>query len=323
MAQDLFRRFSNQPAPRPTTEPGSKPPGEESGPDKAKVKTAVSEGEVMSAIDKVPPMPAVVQSLLKQMGNQQSSTSDFEDLIRQDMVIAGRLLKLVNSPFYNLSNPVASLSQAVTLCGLSSLRALVLASSTANLMNLDLSAYGFAEKGLWKNSFATAALAKAVAQESKAGPQCEEEWFVAALLRDVGMLVLGPFLAKADIKLRADPDRAEIDILRRERQVLGYDHCWVGERIGERWKLPEPLRLCIARHHRIPTDVSASTMRQLAAVRIAERIGYAAGIGLLKDHPFDAHIDGMLIHAAGLNAESFSQLMKRVPAVVSSSEMPL
>ncbi len=268
-------------------------------------------------------MPAVVQQLLKQLGVQTSSTSDFEDLIKQDMVLAGRLLKLVNSPFYNLSNPVASLGQAVTICGLSSLRALVLASSTAGLMNVDLSAYGFGDKGLWKNSFATAALAKAVAQEAKAGQQCEEEWFVAALLRDVGMLVLGPFMTKAGVALRGDPANPDADIIRRERQVLGYDHCWVGEQVAERWKLPDQLRLCIARHHRIPTDVSAATMRQLAAVRLAERIGYAAGIGLLKDHPFDAHIDGMLIHAAGLDPESFSRLMKRVPAVVQSVEMPI
>jgi HD-like signal output (HDOD) protein len=188
-------------------------------------------------------------------------------------------------------------------------------------MNMDLDAYGFADRGLWKNSFATAALAKAVALEAKAGQQCEEEWFVAALLRDVGMLVLGPFLAKSGIRLVAEAD-AEIEIMRKERQVLGWDHCWVGERVAERWALPEQLRLCIARHHRIPTDVNANTMRQLAAVRLAERIGYAAGIGLRKDHPFNIHIDGMLIHAAGLDPVAFGRLMKRVQVAADPPAQP-
>jgi HD-like signal output (HDOD) protein len=131
------------------------------------------------------------------------------------------------------------------------------------------------------------------------------------------MLVLGPFLRRRNVTLKRVP--GEHDILAMERQELGFDHCWVGERVAEKWRLPQGLRLAIAKHHRIPTTASAGDLRQLAAVRLAERLVYAAGVGVLSDHPFDQHIDGLLIQAAGLDPQSFQRLMGEIPRLVSGA----
>jgi len=191
----------------------------------------VSEIEVLGAIERIPSMPLVVQKLLARSGNLASSTADLEDLIKQDIALAGRLLKLVNSPFYGLDKQVSSITQAVAIIGLASLKSLAVAASTSNILAVDLSGYGFADKGLWLNSCATAALAKSVAQRNGATRDEAEEYFVAGLLRDIGMLVLGPFLAQQKISLRKITDvkpgdaKPDHDILRRKRETLGFDHC--------------------------------------------------------------------------------------------------
>jgi HD-like signal output (HDOD) protein len=277
------------------------------------------DGEIAAAVDRVPPLPAVAQKLLALVGDQQTTATQLEALIKQDMVIAGRLLRLVNSPFYGLGRTVGSISQAVTLIGFGSLRSLVVAASVANILTLDLGAYGFTDRGLWKNSIATATLARAIAQQTGDNLRAEE-YFVAGLMRDIGMLVLGPLLAQRQITL-VRPEEGEADILRLERGAFGYDHCRVGDRVGEKWHLPDRLRLCISCHHRIPTSASPDDLHQLAAVRLAERLTYASGIGLGKAHPFDAHIDGVLVSAAGLDGSGFEKLVQQVPAIIATSEM--
>ncbi len=282
----------------------------------------LDEAEVMTAIERIPALPKVVQELLSTVGRDGSSIAAIDALMQQDMVLAGRLLNLVNSPFYALSRPVGSISQAVAIIGFASLKSLVLAASTAGMFTVDLGVYGFLPSGLWQNSIATAAIARAIAQRAKLSADAAEEYFAAGLLRDVGMLVLAPFLSRRGLTLqrRAGGSR---DILHQERELIGYDHCWVGERLAGKWRLPTALSLCMASHHRIPLNVPANSMRQLAGVRLAERLAYNAGIGVRKDHPFDSHLDGVLLQAAGIDAAGLEHLVKQMPTIIKAAEIPL
>ena len=148
MGDDLFRRF------RPGADDDSGHEHRARG-----GAQAIHEDDVLAAVARVPALPAVVVQLLQQVGSAASTASDLERLIRQDMALTGRLLKLVNSPFYGLANPVGSIQQAVAIIGFSSLRSLVLAASAADVLTVDLASYGFGERGLWRNSVACAALA--------------------------------------------------------------------------------------------------------------------------------------------------------------------
>ncbi|NRA38259.1 MAG: HDOD domain-containing protein, partial [Planctomycetes bacterium] len=56
------------------------------------------EAELIAAINDLPALSAVVTSILSKVDDELSSAADLEELVKQDMVIAGRLIKLVNSP---------------------------------------------------------------------------------------------------------------------------------------------------------------------------------------------------------------------------------
>jgi HD-like signal output (HDOD) protein len=281
------------------------------------------ESEILTAIENIPAMPAIVQRILEMVADNASSAADIERLIRQDMVISARLLRLVNSPFYGLGHNVVSISQAVALIGFASLKSLVMAASVSHVMSLDVSAYGFTERGLWKNSIATAALSRAIAVQINQ-PNQQEEYFLAGLMKDIGMLVLGPFMKRAGASLRrVNTGNAETDLLRRERTALGFDHCWVGDKLGEKWNLPKRLRMCVAKHHRIPTDATPPDLRHLAGIRLAERLSYTSNIGVVADHPFETQVDGILLRAAGLDSKGFQTLMRKVPGIIAGTEINL
>src|SRR3954467_14023368 len=129
MSTDLFRRFRSGPG-----------ADDDSGTESHRRGAVVGEGEVLAAIGQLPALPAVVHKILDLIGSDRSSAQDLEAIVRQDMVIAGRLLKLVNSPFYGLRQPVVSLVQAVSIIGFSSLKSLVLAASVTQVLAASLKA---------------------------------------------------------------------------------------------------------------------------------------------------------------------------------------
>jgi HD-like signal output (HDOD) protein len=228
----------------------------------------------------------------------------------------------VNSPFYGLTKKVSSISQAVSIVGFSSLKSLVMAVSAANLMMIDLDCYGFKQDGLWKNSIVTAMLARDIARRCGIGRDESEDYFLAGLMRDVGKLVLAPIMGRHQVILRKDISSKD-DILVRERRTMGFDHCWAGERVAEKWRLPVGLCLAIGKHHRIPPNLNDDQMKLLARLRLAERLAYAAGAGVITDHPFDAQIDAVLLQASGLSATLFQAFMMEAPGIVAKAETSL
>ena len=314
---DLFRRFSPAPAPVQSS------PADDSRVKSHALATAAGsaprEAELIAALERLPPLPTVVRRILDLVGSDRGSATDLGHLVQLDLVIAAKLLKLVNSPFYGLSFQVTSVAQAVTMIGFGGVRSLVVAASLSDVLVQQLAVYGFSERGLWKNSIATATMARAISVAAGRPPDESEDAFIAGLIRDIGMLVLGPFLAQAGHSLRRQD--GDSDIIQRERELIGYDHCWVGERVGEKWRLPHTIRLALARHHRVPPGLTPDQACLLAAVRLAERLAYTSRIGVLPDHPFDSRIDPMLIQDAGLNAAHFQGLMQQLPTVIAGADM--
>ena len=274
-----------------------------------------SEAEILAGVDRLPALPVVVTRLLALVGSDMSSASDMERLIGQDMVIAGKLLKLVNSPFYGMANEIRSISQAVALIGFSSMRSLLLAVSTSDILNVQLAAYGFAPRGLWDNAMTTGSVAREIAKISGRPGEIADEYFVAGLLRDVGMLVLSPILERHNIIL-ADRVDTTHDLIAAERTAIGFDHCWTGMRVAEKWQLPERLAFSIARHHRIPSTCADDRLHLVASVRLAERLVCKMGSGLTEHHPFRTAVDSSLLAATGLQSDVFRNLVGRLPEIV-------
>lgn len=279
----------------------------------------IQEGEVLDAIDRVPSLPHIVGQVLQRVGDAHSSAADLGGLIEQDMVLSGRVLKLVNSPFYRRPQPVGSIRDAVSVIGFASLKSILLAASTANILMVDLEPYGMERGGLWRNSIATARVARAIGMRAKTGSDLSEEYFAAGLLRDVGLLVLSPLLARSNVRLRRSPG---VDILQAERRAVGYDHGWVGDRLAEKWQLPPALRAAIGRHHRDLEHELEAVRGHLGVIRLAERLVYAAGIGVSADHPFDVQIDARTIRQSGLDAAAFAAVCTEVPVLVKDTDPP-
>lgn len=254
--------------------------------------------EILQKSDLIPPLPDLVARLLAVLNRQETEPADLERLMASDQVLVGRMLAMVNSPFYGMNRSIRSVKEAVMVLGFRGVRSLVLATSTAKFMQRDFSIYGHQPRGLWLHAAAVAAGAKALAKACKLPADEAEQLFVGGLLHDIGKLLLVTYLGPHQKGLSAAASVAEF-----ERASLGIDHTEAGALVTAKWNLAKDIQEMIKGHHDEATDTGT---RPLAIVRLADALAHQRGTGYLPARAPTARVEPPDLRALGLTPESWS-----------------
>ncbi|HWZ47058.1 MAG TPA: HDOD domain-containing protein [Herbaspirillum sp.] len=224
--------------------------------------------EVIAKIQDLPSLPIVVLELMRNINDEESDTHLLATKIAQDQALSAKVLRLANSSFYGMQRKVNTIQQAITILGLTSVRALVTGSAVIDRYRqskdslLDFQAF-------WRHSIGTALCAKALAKKLSLN---QDQAFLAGLLHDIGRLVLVTYSARhyqAVITYRKEHD---CYLFEAEQAVLDLDHTIVGRAILEHWKFP-PLILDAVEHHHF---LAAENITGLTAVvNLADCIAHA------------------------------------------------
>ncbi|HPF69421.1 MAG TPA: HDOD domain-containing protein [Candidatus Krumholzibacteria bacterium] len=190
----------------------------------------------------LPPLPRVVQKLVRVVADDRVSAADVSRILGSDQALAGKILKLVNSPFYGQSGEIATVTRAVVVLGFSAVRNLALGLSAAGLLRKVGPEY---QLRFWRHSLATAAAAEVLSCLGGM-PENPEEAFVAGLLHDVGHAVMA-MIAPREFAAAFAPGGP--DLLERERAGFGLTHAKAGQLLLKRWKLPDELCDAVRFHH--------------------------------------------------------------------------
>jgi two-component system, cell cycle response regulator len=179
-------------------------------------------------------------------------------IISKDAALSGKILRTVNSSFYGRSQAVSTISSALVILGLQSVKTLVLGFSLVTNLTKKGSK-GFKHLEYWKRSIYAATAARSLAARINMVQQ--EEAFLAALLMDIGMLVLDIVLGDQYGEIYARV-KTHAQLLAAETESLGLTHAAVGGILAETWKLPPLLAVPVAFHH-TPDDVKDASVKPL------------------------------------------------------------
>lgn len=206
----------------------------------------------------LPSLPAVAVQVLELTQQADVNLAELARLISKDPALAGKILRTVNSSFYGRSQIVGTISHALVILGLQSVKTLVLGFSLVAHLNTDKQK-GFDYLAYWRRSIYAATAARTLA--AKVGIVQQEEAFLAALLQDIGMLALDRVLGPEYGQLCAGVV-AHADLPAAETAALSMNHAQVGELLARQWKLPPLLAVPIAAHLS-PADVLDPPLRKL------------------------------------------------------------
>jgi putative nucleotidyltransferase with HDIG domain len=201
---------------------------------------------IMRQVKSFPGMPTTAAKLLPLLREPDSSMARIEDLIKYDPGLTANLLKLTNSAYFGLPSRISSVRQAILLLGRKRLLQLVTTMCMSGLMKKAVPGYDLPQGGLWRHSIAAAVAAERLVQPLSLTQA--DEVFTAALLHDIGKMVLGEYV-REDLQSIEQMVAKGISFEVAEYMVLGTNHAEVGARILQGWSMPQELVHAVAWHH--------------------------------------------------------------------------
>jgi putative nucleotidyltransferase with HDIG domain len=219
------------------------------------------------AFDSVSHLPALAGSrrrLLKLTDAVGASPGEVAEAVENDAALAIAVMRAAN----NGAGPpgrCGGVRDAVDSLTATGVKAVVAGVDTYDLFDSP-GALSAAHERFRRHAVATRDVADRVADVARLGQR--EELAVAALLHDVGKLVLGGLYGEDFVPephAESPDERA-----RRERRELGIDHALVGAVLIRRWGLAAGIATAVERHHSAEADGHA------AAIRLADTIVHHA-----------------------------------------------
>lgn len=216
------------------------------------------EQRVIIAVDRMPAFPRSVQRLLELTRDVNVEPRAIVEVLEHDPVMAGRILRTVNSAFYGLSRKVASMSHAVVMLGMNTVKNMALAVSAAGMLPRE-NAAGFDTAEYLRHSLVVAGMARVIAQrEGDADPG---EAYIAGLLHDFGKVLFAVNLPEEFRRALKCAEEEGIALHEAEQREIGMAHPQAGAMLARKWQFPESLAAAIAAHH--DTVPANGTLRSL------------------------------------------------------------
>jgi putative nucleotidyltransferase with HDIG domain len=232
--------------------------------------------DIINGIDTLKPIPPVAAQMMALAEDENSSMSDIADLIVHDPSITASLLKICNSAYFGLQRQIESVRDAITLLGLDQIVELILLNGTAENFKDDPDGYGLGEGELWHHAVLSAHVAKVLA-EANGWASNKHLIFTAALLKDIGKIIMGRYVAFSYEKINILVHSKGYSFNEAEKEIIGMNHEELGARIGQKWRFGDKLIYMIRNHHM--ADPTCRSDPETALVYLADIACMMTGFG--------------------------------------------
>jgi len=202
--------------------------------------------EKIQNIIHLPALPTIAMEVIGIIENPKTNVHTLSNIISKDQVLASKILKIANSPFYGYSKTISTLDFAIVILGFETLKEAVLSVSLISHLSKNVSK-NFDINAFWGHSIATSVISRELAKNL--GYKILAESFVAGLIHDLGILILNQYFSKEFDEVINLSQNENISLLEAEVKVFGVTHDEVGSWLAQRWNFPKQLIESMRYHH--------------------------------------------------------------------------
>lgn len=222
-------------------------------------------------------LPEIALEIMRLAEDAHSVAEDFLPLINKDPSLCAQILRVVNSPFYSLSQKVDSIQQAIVLLGINAIKNISIAGSCCKLFQRGLKVDGFDPADLWRHSITVANLSAAIAKRTRGASP--DEAYLAGMIHDIGLIaemqLLGAGFAQMVARISREPEQSLCSV---ELETLGANHEDFGAGICRKWLFPESFQQVVGSHHH-PLGCEEPYRLLCAIVHVADIAAVRVGRG--------------------------------------------
>ncbi len=230
--------------------------------------------QILNGIQHLDPLPVTARKLATMLRDESASVQEIANVVQYDAAVAANILRMANSAAYAGRYPIERIRDAVVRLGTENLLTIVLG-EYLKVFKVAAPLYDLTEDDLYLHSAAAALMIRAMIPEIRC--KLPGSTSIAALLHDIGKLIMVRYM-KADVSaLRALCTEKQIPFVQAERELLGCDHAEVGAVMARQWGFPEEIISTIEQHHQV---VPGGNGLILDAVMLANYAAKSIGVGL-------------------------------------------
>ena len=283
---------------------------------KAKFKTQIED-----YLNQIPSLSTTVAKILAVCNNPASTANDLNKVVSLDPVLTGNVLKLINSAYYsNIVEKVKSLSQAIIMLGLNTIKNLALSTAVMGTIAKNSSAGNQLMDRFWAHCISTGAMAKILAIELGIPKSECEEFFVAGLLHDVGKIpIIQCFPAEYMETIKYSNEKSiGLNII--EKNVFGINHVEAGRMIADKWNFKGAIYESICCHHQ-PDAADTEHVDFVQKVAIADfYINKEIRTSSLETMVPEDEMIQVLFDSQGIDGSSLKKLEKSVHSEIENAK---
>ena len=234
--------------------------------------------KVRNYLFRMPSLSTTVTKVLEVCKDPKASPNDLNRVISLDPVLTGRVLKIVNSAYFSPVRKISSLTRAIIMLGINTVKNLALSTSILSSMVRKESFHALSMDDFWAHSLCVGVTAKSLAAIKNVPVSEWEEYFVAGILHDLGKIPLNDLFQDEYSDVLELVKNEKSPLVLAEKTILEIDHAMIGGLIAERWQLGEVITDSLRHHHEVE-KMSDESSQAVAMATLANEYANMVEIG--------------------------------------------
>jgi len=271
--------------------------------------------KAVQQVTQIATLPEVTTKIIQVVEDPKSTARDLQNIIKHDVALSAKILKVVNSAFYGLPRQVSSVDRAIVLLGLSTVKNIAVATSVTKVFGGPQNSGPFTAKDLWQHSLACGVFCKMLAQAKKL--ENSDELFVAGLMHDLGIVVERQVYPRELSEIFTQTVSRKTDLFLVEQEVLGADHQAFGTALAGKWKFPHLFQLTTGYHHQ-PFKASEQFHDVTALCHLADILAIKKKIGISFE---SVHFEPEAMEKVGLDEDQLGEIFQAFDEKFAVAEM--
>ncbi len=190
--------------------------------------------DVVKQLTEFPPFPKVASKLLSLLQEDDIGAREIADLISADPGMTTKVIRMSNSPFYMLSQPVECIQDAIIVLGFETLKNIALGVSIQKGLNQYVPATRYFDMtAFWRHSFATAIAGHKL--DSNGASETSSKLYLAGLVHDIGKLFQGYYWPEAWKGMIKELRISQASFSELERKYFSLTHMEISTELCESW----------------------------------------------------------------------------------------
>ena len=234
---------------------------------------------ILKSINTIPAFPATGNKVAQLLTKPDYSVHEIANVIKFDPSITANILKMANSAYFGPRHKISNINDAVVYLGQQNLLRAIQTAGVSKYYKKGAPGYFDKVTDLWEHSVAVALMSQIISK--KITGHEDTTLYTAALLHDVGKIIMGEFVRDSLVKIAGLVSTQNISFLDAEEMVIGINHAALGGKIAAYWKFPTEIIEAISFHHR-PDLLEKEEKMMPWMVYIADQaclmLGYGGGV---------------------------------------------